>query len=69
MVVEMNMAEFYEYMTRAAVLGLFGWVFILQGKVSTFVTQKELHDSLGLLHAELKKIGEDLAYLKGKSGS
>lgn len=67
MVYSVNMSDLYEYLTRAAVLGLFGWVFVLQGKIATFVTQKDLQETMGEVRKELTKIIEDLAYLKGKS--
>lgn len=59
--------EFYEHVTRAAVCGLFVWVFVLQGKIATFVTQKDLHETMGEVRKELNKIIEDLAFLKGKA--
>lgn len=61
--------DLYEYLTRGAIVGLFVWVFVLQGKIATFVTQKDLQDTMGEVRKELTKIVEDLAYLKGKSES
>lgn len=59
----------------ASILGLFAWVFQMQGRISQFVTwenMREIQDSISSnfaeLHSELKKLSEDLAYLRGKSG-
>lgn len=76
MVFSMNFEAVFQTVTGAAIVGLFGWVFNLQGKIATFVTredlsrlQKDVHDNFGKVLDEMKKLAEDLAYLRGKSGN
>lgn len=74
MVLEMNFESIVQALTIASVTGLFVWVFRLQGKIATFVTredlsniQKDFQSNFSKLHDELKKVAEDLAYLRGRS--
>ena len=76
MVYAVNLEHIIQAVTIAGVVGLGGWVFALQGKIATFVTradladmQKGIGDNFSKLHDELKKVSEDLAYLRGKSGN
>lgn len=76
MVFALNVEHVVQAVTIAGVIGLGRWVFALQGKIATFVTrsdladmQKGIGDNFSKLHDELKKVSEDLAYLRGKSGN
>lgn len=76
MVYPVNVENIIQAITIAALVGLGGWVFALQGRIATFVTradladmQKGIGDNFSKLHDELKKVSEDLAYLRGKSGN
>jgi hypothetical protein len=70
----MNIDAIFQAITVAGLIGLFGWVFSLQGKISTFVTrdnlaqfQRDLANNFAKVHEELKKVSEDIAFLRGKS--
>lgn len=72
----MNFDALFQLLAGSAIIGLFGWVFNLQGRIATFVTredlsrfQKDVHDNFGKVLDEMKKLAEDLAYLRGKSGN
>lgn len=72
----MNLEHILNGVCLAGLVGLGGWVFALQGKIATFVTRADLADmqkgigeNFSKLHDELKKVSEDLAYLRGKSGN
>lgn len=74
MVLQMSFETIVQSLTIAAVTGLFVWVFKLQGKIATFVTREDLSNiqrdfqvNFSKLHDELKKVAEDLAYLRGRS--
>lgn len=76
MVYPVNVENIIQAITIAGLVGVGGWVFALQGKIATFVTradladmQKGIGDNFSKLHDELKKVSEDLAYLRGKSGN
>lgn len=58
----------------AGVIGLARWVWSLQGKIATFVTYKDLKElqsgidnSFRVIHEQLGKLAEDVAYLRGRS--
>jgi len=60
----------------ALILGLGKWVWSLNAKVATFVTReqlgefhREMNSNFSAVHSELRKLLEDLAYLKGKQGN
>lgn len=76
MVYSVNLENIIQAVTIAGLIGVGGWVFALQGKIATFVTrsdladmQKGIGDNFSKLHDELRKVSEDLAYLRGKSGN
>lgn len=76
MVYSVNLENIIQAVTIAGLIGVGGWVFALQGKIATFVTRADLADmqkgigeNFSKLHDELKKVSEDLAYLRGKSGN
>jgi hypothetical protein len=64
----------FQVILGAGLIGLGKWVWNLNAKVATFVTreqlgefQKELSSNFNAIHTELKKVAEDLAYLRGRS--